>query len=216
VRRHLLPATGIVAVPLTMTGLSGVGDAPDPHDPPASMAAHFLDARESVLAAAPFGYVGAALLLAFVLGLAARLRRGGEDRSATVVSTAGLLAAGYLATLQIVYTSLSYQVAAASPEATKALFVPTILAVPALGLVVAALLAAAARGGARTGLLPRWWSAVSAAAAAVAAVAVVSYADSDYFYPDVQQQWVGNILLLWTVGTAVVLATRGSPRRVDS
>src|SRR5829696_4477002 len=134
-RRLLLPALGAVAVALTSAGLAGVGDAPDPHDPPTAMAAHFVEARDAVLTSAPFGYVGAALFVAFALGLAARLRSGGEDRSATVVSVAGVLVGGYFAALQVVYTALSYKVAAVSAEGTTALFVPTILAQPAIGLV---------------------------------------------------------------------------------
>lgn len=48
----------------------------------------------------------------------------------------------------------------------------------------------------------------SAVGAAVAAVAIFSYADSDYFSPDVQQQFAGQALLLWGIVTGIALARR--------
>jgi hypothetical protein len=60
-------------------------------------------------------------------------------------------------------------------------------------------------------LLPRWWAALSAAGALVASVGMVGFAESGYLYPDVQQQWSAQVLVLWllvTVGTATVAEVR--------
>jgi MFS family permease len=193
---------------LTSMGLSGVGDAPDPHDSSASTAAHFLAKHDDVLTAAAFGLVAAALVGAFLLGLARRLVRAGAPSAAVGVGVGAAFVAMYFAGLHAVYTSLSAYVAEASPEAAKGLFVLTIMATPAFGAAIALVLGSAALGAWRSGSLPAWWCGITAGAALLAVVAVGSYADSGWFYPDVQQQVVGNILLLWLLVTSVVLAVR--------
>ena len=207
-RAYLLPGVGLLGVLLTSMGLSGVNDAPDPHDPPSSVAAHFLGFRDDVLLAAAFGVVAAALVGAFVLGLALRLHRAGAPVAAVGVAVGATFVAGYFGGLHLVYTSLSAYVAAASPEASMALFVVTIMATPAFGAATAVILGSAAVGARRGRVLPAWWSALSAVGALAAVLAVGSYADDGWFYPDVQQQVVGNILLVWLVVTSVVLAVR--------
>ena len=214
--RRVVPGLGVAAFLLTFVALSGVGDAPDPHDPPESMAAHFLLVRDDVLLTAPMGILGAVALGAFVLAVAHRLQDRGERGAASAVKAGGLLAAGYLALLHVVYASLAYEVAASSPQATEGLFVPTILAAPVFGAGVGLALGGAAYGAIRTGLLPRWWAAASALGAAVASVAVFSYADSDAFSPDVQQQVVGGVLQLWVLLTTVTLFRRPFPSRPAS
>jgi hypothetical protein len=203
--RYALPMVGLGAVLLTAIAVSGVGDAPDPHDPAAAVPAHFRAVRHAVLVAAPVGYLGAALLVAFVLGLARRIGRGGQDSSAVAAAVGGVLVGLYLVALHAAYTTLAYQPAAASAEASKLLFVATILAVPVLGLAVAVLLGAVGYGAWRSGLLPRWWAVFSAVGAVVAAVSVVSLGDSGFFSPDVQQQSVSDVLFLWVVLTVITL-----------
>ena len=207
--RHVLPVLGLLALVLNFIGLGGIGDAPAPHDEPASMAAHFELVRDGILITAPFGMLGAAVTVAFMMGFARRLHARGESMSAAALVIGGLLAACYLLAIQVVFTSLADGAAATSPEATKALFVPTILAAPVFGLGTSVALGGAAFGATRALLLPRWWSAASVAAAAVAAIAVFSYADSNFFSPDVQQQTVFAALQLWLLVTAVTLLVRG-------
>jgi hypothetical protein len=193
---------------LTALGWSGVGDAPDPHDPPASVVAHFRDVHDDVLLGAALGVVGAVLVGAFLLGLALRLQRGGAPAAAVGVGAGAVLVVTYLAGLHAVYTSLAVLVADTSPEAAKALFVLTIMVTPAVGAAVAVVLGAAATGAHRLGPLPAWWVVLTALGAGTAAVAVGSYAESGWFYPDVQQQVVGNVLLVWAAVTSVLLAVR--------
>ena len=206
--RYFMPIAGVMAAVLTGAGLSGLGDAPAPHDTAASMAAHFQEVDDAILASAPFGTLGAVAFAAFLLTLARRLHRDHEPVSAALVAIGGFLAAGYFLFIHVVYTSLADSVAATSPEVTKGMFNTTILAVPVLALGVTMALGGAAYGARRIGLLPRWWSVFSAVGAAVAAVGIFSYADSNYFSPDVQQQFAGQALLLWGVVTGVALALR--------
>lgn len=206
--RYVVPALGVLAVALTLAGLSGLGDAPPPHVDPAFMAAHFQDVRDAILASAPIGTLGAVALGGFLLSLARRLHGRDEPIAALLVVTGGLLAAGYFLFIHVIYASLADSVAATSPEVTKALFIPTILAVPVLGLGVTITLGAASYGASRTEVLPRWWSMVSGAGAAIAAVSIFSYADNEFFSPDVQQQVVSGVLFVWLLLTALVLARR--------
>jgi len=208
----MLTLIGITGSLLTAAGLVGVGDAPHPNQPGTVMAAHFQQVSDGVLASAPLGQLGAIAVAGFTLALARRLHRAGATTAAGLTAGGGLVASSYLLLLHIVYTSLAYEVASSSAETTKALFVGTILAVPVNGLGVAIALGSAAYGAATSGLLPTWWSTISGMGALIAALAIVSYADSGYFSPDVQQQVVANVLLLWLVVTAVVLAT-GRPVR---
>ena len=209
--RYAVPLLGVMAVVLTLAGLSGLGDAPPPHVDAAFMADHFQDVDDAILASAPLGTLGAVALGGFALGVAGRLHRSGELMAAMLVITGGFIAVGYFLFIHVIYTSLADSVAATSPEVTKALFIPTILAVPVLGLGTVLALAGAAYGASRTPVLPRWWSVVSVVGAAIAAVSIFSYADSDFFSPDVQQQVVSGVLFLWLIVTSVVLARRPWP-----
>jgi len=205
--RMTLPLIGIAAFLLTAAGLAGVGDAPHPKQPGASIAAHFQQVSTAVLVSAPLGQLGAVAVAGFVLALARRLHRA--DRSAVwLMAAGGLIASSYLLLLHVVYTSLANEVASSSAETTKAFFVGTVMAVPVFGLGVAVVLGGAAFAAARSHLLPAWWAATSGTGAILAAPAVISYADSGFFSPDVQQQVVTNVLLLWLLVTAATLATR--------
>lgn len=199
-----MPLIGIAGCLLTAGGLAGVGDAPHPKQSGTSMATHFQQVSTDVLASAPLNQLGAVAVAGFVLGLARRLRRAGAV-AVGLTAAGGLIGAGYLL-LHVVYTSLSYEVASSSAETTNALVVGTILAVPVFGLGVAAALGGAAYAAATSRLLPGWWAVISATGALLTALAVVSYADSGFFSPDVQQQVVTNVLLLWLLVTAATLA----------
>lgn len=211
--RYVVPVLGVIGVLLTMMALSGVGDAPAPYDEPASMAAHFLTVRDDVLFTAPMGILGAAAMAAFLLAFVGRLHGAGEPGAATAVVAGGVVVVGYFLALYVIDTALVYQVAATSPEATKALFVLTILAVPVFGLGVAVTLGGAAYGATRSRLLPRWWTAATVAGATLAATAIFSYARNEFFSPDVQQQTAGNGLFVWVLLTALALFVRD--RRAD-
>lgn len=87
--RYVMPLLGVMVFLLTTAGLSGVGDAPAPHDSAASMSAYFPEVDDAVLASAPLGTLGAVALAAFVLALARRLHRRDETVAAVMVVTGG-------------------------------------------------------------------------------------------------------------------------------
>ena len=211
--RAALPLTGIAAFLLTIAGLAGVGDAPHPNQSATAIAAHFQQVSDAVLTSAPLGQLGAVALTGFVLGLARRLHLAGATTAAGLTAAGGLIAACYLLMLHVVYASVAYEVAPSSAEATKALFVGTILATPVLGLGIAIAVGGAAYGNATARLLPAWWTVISGTGAFLASLATVSYTDSGFFSPDVQQQIVTNVLLLWLAITATTLTALQLRRR---
>jgi hypothetical protein len=203
-------ALGLVTVVSTITGISGVGDAPDPHDPAAAMAAHFLQYRDSVLSAAPFGYASAILTVILALVVASRMRATSKT-AATLVTFGGGGVAAYLTYLQVSYTSLAYQVAGTSAEATKAIFVPTIMATPVMGVATAVLLAGAAAAAWRRTAIARWAFTPLALLAFISAVSIFSRGNTGFLYADVQQQ---STLYAFLLG--VLVLTAGARRVVPS
>jgi hypothetical protein len=214
-RQAIVPlGLGVAATLLTATGLSGLGDAPNPKASAADVAAYFVDRRDAVLAAAPFAYLGAIALVLFVAHVGGRLRQAGRSGAATLVTVGGAMCATYFTGINIVLTTIAYEVAATSPDTAKALFVGTILAVPLLGAGVVALLGGLAWGDWDTQLVPRWLVLLSAGGAAAAVLSLVSFAERGVFSPDVQQQISGNAVLLWpalTGGALAWRARRGEP-----
>ena len=193
---------------MTLAAVAAAGDTPDPHDSAASMGAYFARHRTDFLNAAPAGYVGAAAIAGFVLVLAAELRAVDQHMAAVVTVISGLAAAAYLVFLQVAYTSIAFNVGAAG-TAAAALFLPTILAVPAWGAAVGSMLLTVAYAAWKTRLFPRWYSCVSLLGGLLSLLALAGHANSGYLYPDVQQQYVVNVLLLWLLVTAITGWVRG-------
>lgn len=212
---RVLAAIGVLAGILTIVGLSGVGDAPAPQAEARSIADHFQLVRTDVFIGAIFGMVGVAAMTTFALGLALRLSRRGERAAALAVGAGLTVVAAYLLATHVVYATLSYEVAAMSDDVTKGMFVATILAVPVFGLGVATLLAGTAVGSWRDAVMPRWWVITTCAAATLSLVAMFCYSENGFFSPDVQQQVVADVLIVWLAMTSVVYAVR-SPHRVRS
>jgi hypothetical protein len=205
----LLPAIAAGAAVCTAIGLSGIGDAPHPHAPAATISSWFAARHDDVLQAAPFGYAGAIGVAATVAMLAARLGRDPAARALRgVVVIGGLVAAAYLAAAHALWTATAYLAVHSSPDAAASTFVVTITAVPLLGIGMTVGLGALALGALRTRALPRWWTVASGAIAILAAVAPLATAESGFLSPDVQQQTCGNALLVWLLVTAIATATR--------
>lgn len=56
----------------------------------------------------------------------------------------------------------------------------------------------------RTGpWVPSWYRFLTGVGGLVAGLAVLGHAESGFFYADVQQQWVLNVLVLWVLVTGV-------------
>lgn len=200
---------GAATALLLLVGLSGLADATSPQESAQETADLFVERRSDILLAAPFGWAGAAALVVFAVLVVRLLLTAGQHSAAIAVAIGAGITAAYHAGIQVVYTTLAYEIAAESPEATKALFVLTILGVPVLGAGVAAMLGGFAYGARAAGLVPAWMVALSALGAVVSCVALVSFAESDLFSPDVQQQIVGGIGTFWPLLAGAVLAWRG-------
>jgi hypothetical protein len=206
-RRRLVGVLGVAAAVLTAVGLSGVGDAPDPHAGADAIATWFGDRRAEVLLAAPFGCLGAVATVGFALLLAGRLRQRGSEGPARAVAAGGALVAAYLAAAHVLWTTIAYE----PSSAAKGLFVLSVLAVPVLGLGTA--LALGGIAGDRSGLVPAWLRWPSAAGAVITLPALAPVADGGLLSPDLQQQLAGNALLLWLLATGITIAVARADAR---
>lgn len=72
---------------------------------------------------------------------------------------------------------------------------------------------ATAAGAAATGVLPRVVRLLLVAGAAGTLPGIVGHGESGYLYPDVQQQWVGDIVLVGVLVTAVTVVIGDLRRR---
>jgi hypothetical protein len=202
-------AAGVAGVVLLGVACSAAGDTPDPHDSAASMAAYFAAHRADILGAGPAGWVGTGLVLAFGLHVVSRGVRDRTARSVGVLATAGL--AAYLSGLLLALSTLAWSAGPgsgppadpAAAEAVRLLFVITICASPVAGGARALLLGVVALAS-RTGpWVSTWYRLLTGAGGLVAGLAVLGHAESGFFYADVQQQWVLNVLVLWVLVTGV-------------
>jgi hypothetical protein len=198
---------GILGFVLALAGFGALGDTPDPHDPAGSVAAYFVRHRDSMFASTTLvAFAGVAILI-FLAVLSTRL----DDPVARPIAFAA--GAGIVALFELnalIYATLGYSVARDDPATAKSLFVVTILVTVLLSPLVALLLATVAI---RRGVLPRWFAYVSAIGAVLVLPAAVSFQNSGFFYPDVQQQVVAQVFLLWLLLAAIVVwRSRAAPQ----
>ena len=208
VRRWLPAALAAAALVLTSIGLSGIGDAPDPHASTNEIADWFTVRRTEILVAAPFGYLGALAIVALSIVLARARQRATAALSGPVLIAGGVITATYLFGVHLGWTANAYLIAGSSPESAKAVFVMTITSVPVLALGVGLMAGATALHA--SAVVGRWFRVASAAVAALSSVGMVAIADRGFFSPDVQQQTIGNALLVWLLLAVVAAAL---PRR---
>jgi hypothetical protein len=201
---RLVSGSGVLGGVLMVQAVGTLGDTPDPHDSPTSVAAYFEHHDDDVYVSAALAAFATSALIVFICGLRHRLARSGSPIAATVVLTAALGVTGLLLLNELVYATLSWQIASSSPALAKALFAITILSPTVQGPLCATAFAAAATAALTRGSLPGWHAVLGLGAAALTALAGVCFAQGGYFYPDVQQQVVGNAFMLWLLLTAVL------------
>jgi hypothetical protein len=210
-RRWTVAGLAATALVLTSLGLSGIGDAPDPHASSRAIATWFTARRSEILHAAPFGYLGALAIVALTVAMVrdAHARPAGTSRTRALLA-GGVVTATYLVGAHIAWSSNSYLIAESSPAAAKAVFVLTIVSIPVFAIGVSLLAGAGAllavRGAAR-----RWWCISSAAIATTASLGIAAIADQGFFSPDTQQQVIGNLLLVWLLITGIDAALPTKP-----
>ena len=201
-RRWLAGGLALTAMVLTVIGLSGLGDAPNPHASAVEIGEWFTARRADILVAAPFGEAGALSIVVLAAVLADAHRRAAATASARALVAGGVIAATYLFGAHLGWTANAYLIADSSPQGAQAVFAMTITSVPvfALGVTLMAGASAAHRGSPVAG---GWWRAARAPVATRSSVGRSAMADRGYFSPDVQQQVIGNLLLAWLLITAI-------------
>ena len=112
----------------------------------------------------------------------------------------------------LAWVMLGFQVAANTPTTAKALFVITIVSPTLQGPFAAALAASVGFAALVRGVFARWFAIGSFVAAVVMLPAAFAYRSSGFLYPDVQQQLVGQIFLLWVLVAAILVVRRPAPR----
>ena len=206
-RRVRAPGFGIAGAVLLWLGASSFGDTPDTRETTAAIADYFIANRTNVLVGAVLFGAGLLCLLAVSSRVAAQLESAGQPgigrfaHGAATISVAMLLG-----TVVLIDAGLSYVIGAEAPDAAKALFELTLVATPIAGLALAASMGAIAIGLVRSGSGRRWFRALTGAAAVAFAVTACSFAASGPFSPDVQQQVLLMVLVVW-------LAASGRGRR---
>lgn len=157
----LAAASGLVFVVLRVIAFVVPDEPPGLDERRERFAAYFLDqAREVKVSTILHGLA----LMAFVwfLGsLAARLRRGGEERLGAVALGGGVVTAALLAVSTLVLAALAFQAAAEAPQQAKSFYDVAIVASTVAAFPFAVVTGAAAIAGWRARLFPRWYSALS-------------------------------------------------------
>jgi glucan phosphoethanolaminetransferase (alkaline phosphatase superfamily) len=195
-----------------LVAFSALGDTPDPHDSSAQTAVYFQDHRHDVAVGVAIFAVAFALLSVFFAALVVQLRL--QPVAATCAGIAAVSTLLLFVLDQVMYETIAFRVASDTPASAKPLFLVTIASVPLLGMTTAVLFASVGYAWRRCALPGRWWSVVSLLAALAVVPSIVSFADAGFFYPDTQQQVVATVLVIWLIGTGVLLA--GARRRPTS
>jgi hypothetical protein len=190
---------GAVGFVLALAGLSALGDTPDPHDRAAPLATYFVDHRTSMFTSTALLALGGVAIIVFLAVLRTRV---GDAVTQPLVLAAGVGVVALLQLNELVYAALGYSIARDDPETAKSLFALTILSPVLQSPLVALLLATVAL---RRGALPRWFAYVSAVGAVLVLPGLVSFGDSGFLSPDVQQQVVGQVFFVWVLIAAIVL-----------
>jgi hypothetical protein len=187
-----------LAVVCLLVGLSSFGDTPDTRDTTEQVAAYFTDHRTAILVGVVLVGVG---LLAF-LDVALRLVDGDTRLGRLAQATLGLaIAVGFLGLL-LPYAGLAYVVGAESPDQAKAVFSLTLVSTPILAMPLAVAFGAIAWQ-AHQGSTRRWFVVVTGIAAVLSAWSSCSWMASGPMSPDVQQQVVFQVLVIWLVCAGV-------------
>jgi hypothetical protein len=206
------PGLGVVGGVLLYLGASSFGDTPDTRDTTTQVADYFTTNRTSVLVGCVLFALGLLALLAVAARISSLIDAGGEPGIGRFVQSAATVAATLmLGTIVLIDASLSYVIGEEAPDMAKGLFELTLVATPIVAFILAGFIGAAAFGLFRTGIGRRWFAIVSGAMAVVLVVSGVSFAHSGPFSPDVQQQVMLLVLVVW-----LMLSGRGTRQRAQA
>jgi hypothetical protein len=190
---------GLSAFVLSLIGFGMLGDTPDPHDAAKPLAAYFVEHRTAMFTSMVLVALAGIAIIIFVSVLCGGLADGVALR---IAYAAGLGIVAILMFNELIYVALAYSIGRDDPSTAKSLFALTILSPVLLGPLVALLLGTVA---VRRGTFPRWFAYVSAIGAVLVIPAAVSFGDSGFLSPDVQQQVVAQVFLLWLLVASIVV-----------
>jgi hypothetical protein len=190
---------GVLAGVLFFVGAASLGDAPDTRSTTEQIAAYFVTNRNSIfMAVVAFG-AAAFSLLWFAARERARSATGGASLSGDLAFGAAVIAAGVFEVGMVLqYATLAYVVGAEAPDSAKAMFELTLLTAPIVSVPLMVLIGSTAwtehrRHGASARFV------VSVVALVLLVPSPFSFADHGAFSPDVQQQVVFNVLIVWLI-----------------
>jgi hypothetical protein len=202
---------GVAGAVFVLAGISAVGDAPDPHDSASSIAAYFVRNQTAIFTSSTLVTLGGLAIVVFLAGARERLRDVDAPVLATVTFAAGTGIVALLVLNEMMYVTLAYTRGRTDPATAKSLFTLTIISSTVQAPLCAALFGAVSIVAFRHAILPRWFAWTGVVGAVALLPAAVSYGDTGFFYPDVQQQVVGQLFLLWLlIGGTLFLRRRWS------
>lgn len=196
---------GIAGFVLAIAGLSALGDMPDPHNATAPLAAYFVNHQNSMFTSTALVALAGVAIIIFLAVLCARLS---DPIARPIAFTAGVGVVALLELNGLIYAAIAFSIGRDDPANAKSLFILTIVSTVLMPPLVALLLGTVAIC---RGSLPRWFAYVSAVGAVLVVPGAVSFRDTGFFYPDVQQQVVAQVFLLWMLIAAIVV-WRARPR----
>jgi len=180
--------------------VSGFGDTPDPRSTTDEIASYFVSHRTDVLVGVVLLGVALIAMLVVINGLAGDLHLRGRETSAGVVQSSATVAVGIIAAgMLLPYSGLSYIIGAEAPDSAKSVFALTILATPVCALPLAACLGGLAIELGRERLASRWFVWTTGVVAVAMAATACSFAASGALSPDVQQQVLFQLLIVWLI-----------------
>jgi hypothetical protein len=202
--RRRAPPLGIGVAVLLWVGASGFGDTPDTRDTNQQVVEYFLSRRNDIFVAVVLVGLG---LLGFVVvacQLAERVTHS-EGTLGRVVQSTAVVSVAFMAPLLLVPATLSYVVSAEAPAMAKGLFELTLVSMVIAAVPLAVLASTTAVAWRRAGTGQGWFTVMSAIVALGFTVGACSFAARGFFSPDVQQQAVLTLMVVWVGGAAIAL-----------
>lgn len=201
--------SGFAFVVLFVIAFLVPGEFPDPGDRRGEWVAYALDkTRELKISAILFGLAGMAFLW-FLGSLGAALRRGGEQRLATVAFGSGVAIIAVAYVMTSLQAAIAWRLAADEPQLVRGMFdvtwgMQTLISFPA-----AALAYATAVGSWRARIFPVWYAAGSGILAVALAFGGAALTHDGFYAPDGAYAVITLIAFLaWTLVTSGLLMTK--------